>query len=91
MKKYFENHEYSKPDPKLDRHIMLFSVRGFIEMTKKSGFQPVSIRSNGLDITTLNRLILNNISSPSKASELRDLLDSSFQGDLLRGYLRMRL
>lgn len=73
-----------------DRHIMLFSVRGFIEMAEKGGFKPVSIKSNGLDITTLNRLILNSALDLPQANELQELLDNSLQGDLVRGFFRRR-
>jgi len=73
-----------------DRHIMLFTVRSFIEMTGKAGFQPISIKSNGLDITTLNRLILNSTLDLPQVNELQALLDSSLQGDLLRGFFKRR-
>jgi len=73
-----------------DRHIMLFSVRGFIEMTERAGFEPVSIRSNGLDVTTLNRLILNDALDLPRVNELQSLLDDSLQGDLLRGFFKRR-
>ena len=71
-----------------DRHIMLFSVRGLMEMTEKAEFQPISIKSNGLDISTLNRLMLNNRLTPHMVNELQALLDSSLQGDLLRGFFK---
>jgi 2-polyprenyl-3-methyl-5-hydroxy-6-metoxy-1,4-benzoquinol methylase len=74
-----------------DRHIMLFSVRGFMEMTAKAGFDPVSVKSNGLDITTLNRLLLNNTLALPHVNQLQALLDDSLQGDLLRGFFRRRL
>ena len=73
-----------------DRHIMLFSVRGFIEMAGKAGFYPVSIKSNGLDISTLNRAILHNTLDLPRINELQGLLDSSLQGDLLRGFFKRR-
>ena len=71
-----------------DRHIMLFSLRGFMEMTQKAGFSPVEILSNGLDISTLNRLELRNKLSLDQVNELQGLLDSSMQGDLLRGFFK---
>ena len=74
-----------------NRHIMLFSVRSFMEMAEKSVFKPVSIKSNGLDITTLNRLILNNALTLSSINVLQVLLDKSLQGDLLRGFFKRRL
>jgi len=74
-----------------DRHIMLFSVQGFMEMTEKAGFSPVEILSNGLDISTLNRLELNNQLDLTQVNELQGLLDSSWQGDLLRGFFRRRV
>jgi 2-polyprenyl-3-methyl-5-hydroxy-6-metoxy-1,4-benzoquinol methylase len=73
-----------------DLHIMLFSVRSFIEMSEKAGFEPISIKSNGLDISTLNRLFLDNALSLPHVHELQALLDSSLQGDLLRGFFRRR-
>lgn len=74
-----------------DRHIMLFSVRSFVEMTEKAGFCPVEIRCNGLDISTLNRLELNSKLSLEQVNELQTLLDNSLQGDLLRGFFRGRI
>ncbi len=71
-----------------DRHIMLFSLRSFIEITGKAGFKPIEILSNGLDISTLNRLELNNKLSLTQVNELQTLLDISLQGDLLRGFFR---
>ena len=73
-----------------DRHIMLFSVQGFAEMTERAGFSPVGVLSNGLDISTLNRLELNNRLSLTEVNELQGLLDASLQGDLLRGFFRKR-
>jgi len=73
-----------------DRHIMLFSVRGFIEMAGKAGFRPVSIKSNGLDISTLNRAILHNVLDLPHVNKLQELLDGSLQGDLLRGFFKRR-
>ncbi len=74
-----------------DRHIMLFSVQGFMEMTEKAGFFPVEVLSNGLDVSTLNRLELNNKLDLTQVNELQGLLDSSFQGDLLRGFFRRKV
>ncbi len=71
-----------------DRHIMLFSIQSFIEMPGKAGFYPVEIKSNGLDISTLNRLELNNKLNLAQVNELQELLDRSLQGDLLRGFFR---
>ena len=73
-----------------DRHIMLFSIRSFIEMTERAGFYPVAIKSNGLDISTLNRLELDNKLNLSQVNELQALLDRSLQGDLLRGFFKRR-
>ncbi len=74
-----------------DRHIMLFSVQGFSEMAEKAGFSPSEILSNGLDISTLNRLELNNELDLTRVNELQGLLDSSLQGDLLRGFFRHKV
>jgi SAM-dependent methyltransferase len=73
-----------------DRHIMLFSVRSFIEMTERAGFYSDTITSNGLDIATLNRLKLDGRLNPSQTTELQGLLDESLQGDLLRGFFRKK-
>lgn len=74
-----------------DRHIMLFSIQSFIEMPEKAGFYPVEIKSNGLDISTLNRLELNNRLNLTQVNELQGLLDRSLQGDLLRGFFRRKV
>jgi 2-polyprenyl-3-methyl-5-hydroxy-6-metoxy-1,4-benzoquinol methylase len=71
-----------------DRHIMLFSVRGFKEMLQDTGFTPVRIQSNGLDISTLNRTELENILNLSQINKMQDLIDNSLQGDLLRGFFK---
>ena len=73
-----------------DRHIMLFSLRSFLEMTDDTGFKPVEIMSNGLDISTLNRLELNKKLDISLTNELQSILDNSLQGDLLRGFFKKK-
>jgi len=73
-----------------DRHIMLFSLRSFKEMTEGAGFSPVEIISNGLDISTLNRLELGNTLNLSNINDLQKLLDDSMQGDLLRGFFKKK-
>jgi len=62
-----------------------------MEMTGKTAFKPVSIKSNGLDISTLNRLMLNNTLDLSEVNELQALRDNSLQDDLLRVFFRRRL
>ena len=73
-----------------DRHIMLFSLEAFDQMTKQCGFNPVKIVSNGLDIATINRLYLNKSIDNVSVNKLQDILDESFQGDLLRGFFRKK-
>lgn len=73
-----------------DRHIMLFSLNSFKEMTDKAGFSPIDMKSNGLDISTLNRLELGNSLSLSQINALQKLLDDSMQGDLLRGFFKKK-
>ena len=68
-----------------DRHIMLFSLRALTEMLGRAGFSPVDIRANGLDVSTLNRLEMNGILDLASVNTLQGLLDTSLQGDLLRG------
>ncbi|MCZ7401443.1 MAG: class I SAM-dependent methyltransferase [Candidatus Methanoperedens sp.] len=74
-----------------DRHLMLFSLRSFKEITEKAGFSPVEIISNGLDISTLNRLELGNTINLSHINELQKLLDDSMQGDLMRGFFKKKV
>jgi len=74
-----------------DRHLMLFSLKGFIEMTDKAGFFADEIKSNGLDISTLNRLELDNTLTNPHANEIQQLLDDSMQGDLLRGFFKKKV
>ena len=71
-----------------DRHLMLFSLRSFIEMTSKADFSAIEVKSNGLDISTLNRLELDNILTLSQVNEIQQLLDDSGQSDLLRGFFK---
>ena len=71
-----------------DRHLMLFSLRSFSEMTTKAGFSAIEIKSNGLDISTLNRLKLDNGLTLPQVNEIQQLLDDSDQGDLLRGFFK---
>jgi len=73
-----------------DRHIMLFSLRGLLEMTAENGFGSLSLFSNGLDISTLNRLKFKNKLGLKEVNMLQAVLDESFQGDLLRGYFRKK-
>jgi len=73
-----------------DRHIMLFSVRGFLEMTDDAGFKPIKVMSNGLDISTLNRLELGKKLDNSLTTEMQSVLDASLQGDLLRGFFKKK-
>ena len=87
--KYYE--KTSKPVDRIiegDRHIMIFSLRSFIEMTDKAGFCADEIKSNGLDISTLNRLELNDELTISQVNKIQQLLDDSMQGDLLRGFFK---
>lgn len=71
-----------------DRHIMLFSRRGLNQMTQKAGFVPREIISNGLDISTLNRLEMGNNLTLEQVNALQALVDTSMQGDLLRGFFK---
>ncbi len=71
-----------------DRHIMLFSLKAFKQMTQECGFTPVKIISNGLDIATINRLYMNVSLSDKDVNKLQSILDESYQGDLLRGFFR---
>jgi len=90
--RYYE--KSSKPVDRIiegDRHIMLFSIRSFIEMTDRAGFCPVAIKSNGLDISTLNRLELKNKLNLPQVNELQRLLDTSLSGDLLRGFFKRKV
>jgi len=54
-------------------------------MLGRAGFSPVNIRANGLDVSTLNRLEMNGILDLASVNTLQGLLDTSLQGDLLRG------
>ena len=74
-----------------DRHLMLFSLKGFIEIADKAGFCADEIKSNGLDISTLNRLELDNTLTNPQANKIQQLLDDSMQGDLLRGFFKKKV
>ncbi len=71
-----------------DRHIMLFSVRGFREMLEDCGFVQDKVLANGLDISTLNRLEMNNSLDLEQVNKMQDLCDASLQGDLIRGFFK---
>lgn len=71
-----------------DRHIMLFSVRAFREMTAKAGFQEVRLQSNGLDFDTLNRLHYLGL-PPEVVARWQNVLDLTLGGDLLRGFFAL--
>lgn len=73
-----------------DRHIMLFSFKSFTELLDKAGFKAVNIVSNGLDVSTLNRLELDKIMTNEMVNKVQQLLDDSLQGDLLRGFFKKR-
>ena len=90
--RYYE--KTSKPVDRIiegDRHIMLFSLRSFTEMTDKAGFCADEIISNGLDISTLNRLELNNELTIYQVNKIQQLFDDSMQGDLLRGFFKKKV
>lgn len=70
-----------------DRHIMLFSVKSFIDMTQKAGFNLIHLQSNGLDIDTLFRLNNQKIEKEF-VTKLQDSIDRNLSGDLLRGFLK---
>ncbi len=87
--RYYEfNSKYVDRIIEGDRHIMLFSLQSFKEMTLKTGFHPINILSNGLDIATLNRLELNNLLNLDSINQIQELIDKSYQGDLLRGFFK---
>jgi len=69
-----------------DRHLMLFSVESFKQMLTNTNFKILNITSNGLDISTLNRLCLNKQMKKSHIECLQNILDKSLRGDLLRGF-----
>lgn len=73
-----------------DRHIMLFSLQGLKEMMTRAGFHSVNIVSNGLDVSTLNRIKLNGALNLDQVNKIQSLLDDSLQGDLLRGFFSIR-
>lgn len=74
-----------------DRHIMLFSLKAFKGITGKCGFSPVKIVSNGLDISTISRLYMDDFLTKEGAGRLQAVLDESLQGDLLRGFFKKSL
>jgi len=69
-----------------DRHIMFFSVKSFKQMLNKAGFKVLDIKSNGLDISTINRNCLNEKMSDEHIQFFQNMLDKSLRGDLLRGF-----
>jgi 2-polyprenyl-3-methyl-5-hydroxy-6-metoxy-1,4-benzoquinol methylase len=73
-----------------DRHIMLFSLRAFKQMTGDCGFSAEKIVSNGLDIATIKRLYLRSEIEEGCVNPMQKILDESFQGDLLRGVFRKK-
>lgn len=68
-----------------DRHIMLFSVKAFREMTAKAGFRELRLQSNGLDLDTLKRLHSLELDR-EVAARWQSILDQILAGDLLRGF-----
>lgn len=69
------------------RHIMLFSIRSFMEMCEKNGFRCKKLLSNGLDVSTIVRM--KKLDFPiEQIGIMQSILDISLQGDLLRGFFK---
>jgi len=64
-----------------DRHLMLFSVRGFKSMVESAGFKTSQLISNGLDISTINRNFLLNKIGQTEIDYLQELIDKNLEGD----------
>ena len=73
-----------------EQHIMLYSIPAYMELHKNAGFEEITVRTNGLDFSTISKI--NNLEVDSNlVSSMQTLIDSKNYGDLLRGFWRKSL
>jgi 2-polyprenyl-3-methyl-5-hydroxy-6-metoxy-1,4-benzoquinol methylase len=68
-----------------EQHIMLYSIEAYSQLHENAGFDPVSLQTNGLDMTTIFECSDIDIER-SLLADLQILIDSKLYGDLLRGF-----
>jgi len=73
-----------------EQHIMLYSISAYTQIHKSAGFQPVLIKTNGLDFSTILKINNEKLDSNLVAS-IQTVIDSKDYGDLLRGFWRKPL
>ncbi len=70
-----------------DRHILHFSIEGLKNIIEDAGFAIMDIRTNGLDISSLNRYHNENASAEF-IGVVQELVDLKMAGDLIRVYMK---
>ena len=70
-----------------EQHIILYSSEAYSEAHIKCGLKPVSIQTNGLDISTIFSINELEIDQDLTA-DIQSSLDDYMKGDLLRGFWR---
>jgi 2-polyprenyl-3-methyl-5-hydroxy-6-metoxy-1,4-benzoquinol methylase len=70
-----------------EQHIILYSIKAYIELHERNGLKKVHVQTNGLDCDTIFKE--NNISVPDAfLRALQSCIDEQMYGDLLRGFWR---
>jgi 2-polyprenyl-3-methyl-5-hydroxy-6-metoxy-1,4-benzoquinol methylase len=70
-----------------DRHIMHFSLKGLKNIIEDTGFSIKNMRTNGLDISSLNRYYNGN-ASDRFIGIIQELVDEKKMGDLIRVFMK---
>ena len=71
-----------------EKQLMLYSIKSINLLAEKTSCRCVEMKTDGLDMITLNRLFLNSEIPDPQIKKLQKLLDSSLQGDRIRVVLR---
>ncbi len=70
-----------------DRHIIHFSIEGLKNIIEDSGFTILELKTNGLDISSLNRYHNGNATAEF-IGVVQELVDLKKLGDLIRVYMK---
>jgi 2-polyprenyl-3-methyl-5-hydroxy-6-metoxy-1,4-benzoquinol methylase len=70
-----------------DRHIIHFSLKGLKNIIEDTGFSIIDMRTNGLDINSLNRYC-DGKASDKFVGVIQELVDGKEMGDLIRVFMK---
>lgn len=72
-----------------EQHIVLYSIKAYIDLHQRNGFKLVHIQTNGLDINTIFKVLNINLDF-NTISIMQECIDEKNYGDLLRGFWRKK-